>query len=155
MERSRREFSNAASRGSIRPSVLERAGGRVGSDPSQAVVGAEIAQAVPGYVVHQFYTNSNELIAIKCETASSTGPRTQQYRLLKGKGFNFHPNRLNCASFCMVNPRPVGLLPDPARRRGGGAFRPPLLSPKLLRRFSKFKRCSIALSKFYLETKFH
>ena len=24
-----------------------------------------------------------------------------------------------------VNPRPVGLLPDPARRRGGGAFRPP------------------------------
>ena len=53
-----------------------------------------------------------------------------------------------------LNPRPVGLLPDPARRRGGGVSAP-LLSPKLLRRFSKFKRCSIALSKFYLETKFH
>ena len=65
---------------------------------------------------------------------------------IKNLGANLHP--------VAINPRPVGLLPDPARRRGG-RFAPPLLSPKLLRRFSKFKRCSIALSKFYLETKFH
>ena len=55
MGRSREELSNAASQGSI-PLVLEIAGG--GSDPTppppQAVVGTEIAQAVPGKALDRF-----------------------------------------------------------------------------------------------------
>ena len=37
------------------------------------------------------------------------------------------PIELATFGYVIINPRPVGLLPDPARHRGG-AFRPPAIS---------------------------
>ena len=53
-----------------------------------------------------------------------------------------------------LNPSPEGLLPDPARRRGGGRFGPPEISESC-GRFSKFKRRSIASTELYIQGKFY